>query len=130
MLCSDDIDRTTADYICSLAGKGAYVSHTSSPDYRNNVVRAYRSNSANGVITNHQLTHVSACRVLYLHCGSIECGLQGNTLLETFIIHGQTAVPGEWPWQVHLIRASSGNGVCGGTLIDPYWVVTAAHCVE
>lgn len=40
----------------------------------------------------------------------------------TEIIGGQEAVMGEFPWQVYL------NG-CGASLIDPEWVVTAAHCV-
>lgn len=31
------------------------------------------------------------------------------------------------PWQV---RIESGNLTCGGTIIDPEWVITAAHCVN
>ncbi|NXS13426.1 CTRL protease, partial [Neodrepanis coruscans] len=43
------------------------------------------------------------------------------------IVNGQTAVPGSWPWQVSL-QTRTGSHFCGGSLINEYWVVTAAHC--
>ncbi|NXY92713.1 CTRL protease, partial [Alcedo cyanopectus] len=43
------------------------------------------------------------------------------------IINGQNAAPGSWPWQVSL-QTRSGSHFCGGSLINQYWVVTAAHC--
>ncbi|XP_064015882.1 chymotrypsin-like protease CTRL-1 [Pogoniulus pusillus] len=43
------------------------------------------------------------------------------------IVNGQTATPGSWPWQVSL-QSRSGSHFCGGSLINEYWVVTAAHC--
>lgn len=47
---------------------------------------------------------------------------------------GREATPGAWPWQAALVRSSYENAYsgqfCGGTLIDPEWVLTAAHCVE
>jgi len=45
----------------------------------------------------------------------------------TRVIAGKTAVRGSWPWQILLMYG--GQGICGGTLIAPQWVVTAAHCV-
>ncbi|KAM7428099.1 hypothetical protein ABFA07_020874 [Porites harrisoni] len=45
------------------------------------------------------------------------------------IVGGSVARVNSWPWQVMLIR-TSGSQFCGGSLVDPYWVVTAAHCIS
>ena len=44
------------------------------------------------------------------------------------IIGGQRAIRGAWPWQISLYRNDQFQ--CGGSLINPDWIVTATHCVE
>ncbi len=48
------------------------------------------------------------------------------------IVGGQLAALGAWPWQIALyIQGNSGYyAMCGGSLIAPDWVLTAAHCVR
>lgn len=45
------------------------------------------------------------------------------------IVGGVTAPKHSWPWQAMLMTKSKSQ-FCGGTLVHPNWVVTAAHCVE
>ena len=54
------------------------------------------------------------------------CGVRPSS---TRIVGGTHAKANSWPWQVMLIN-SYGSQFCGGSLVDPYWVVTAAHCVD
>lgn len=50
------------------------------------------------------------------------------------IIDGVIATDGEFPWQVSLEVLHPSFGFlghwCGGVLIDEYWVLSAAHCIN
>ena len=47
------------------------------------------------------------------------------------IVGGTDAQPGSWPWQVLLdTKAFPGPVWCGGSILNRYWIVTAAHCFD
>ncbi|XP_056905456.1 transmembrane protease serine 13a isoform X1 [Takifugu flavidus] len=71
-----------------------------------------------------RVTVSSSCpdqQTVSLQC--LDCGLQRST---SRIIGGSMAQPGQWPWQLTL--HFMGSHVCGGILISPDFVLTAAHC--
>jgi len=62
---------------------------------------------------------------------SNDCGrrflLYSNIRRSRRIVGGRESFPNSWPWMVALFF----NGTklsCGGSLIKPSWVITAAHC--
>ncbi|XP_019882307.1 mite allergen Der p 3-like [Camponotus floridanus] len=48
---------------------------------------------------------------------------------ESRIINGKDVAPGEIPYQVSLQTKRSSH-ICGGSILNEYYVITAAHCVE
>jgi V8-like Glu-specific endopeptidase len=57
--------------------------------------------------------------------------LRGDRTLSKRVVGGETASPGRFPYFSFLsIKASSGRYQCGGTLIYPDVVMSAAHCYQ
>jgi len=54
--------------------------------------------------------------------------------LSPYVVGGSNATAGAFPWMVALLRADTPNALdaqfCGGTLVLPDVVVTAAHCLD
>ncbi|XP_048471463.1 transmembrane protease serine 5-like [Rhincodon typus] len=61
-------------------------------------------------------------KVIKLKCS--DCGEKHDF---SMIVGGQEAKMGNWPWQVTLYN--NYQHMCGGSIINRYWIITAAHCV-
>lgn len=67
-----------------------------------------------------------------------QCGVGGNVLrtkpdvIITRIHGGWPADRHEWPWIARIIGPAPkfGNFHCGGSLVGPKHILTAAHCVD
>ncbi|KAM7413079.1 hypothetical protein PAMA_020453 [Pampus argenteus] len=57
---------------------------------------------------------------------SLSCSDCGQVSSQDRIVGGKDAFIEDWPWQVSLQQG--GHHTCGGSLVSPRWVVTAAHC--
>ncbi|XP_068441410.1 transmembrane protease serine 13a [Clinocottus analis] len=120
-VCSKDWDKTSADLTCRQLGfKGSHVTKAITSQES---IGLTLTSSSSSFIQGH-VSVSSSCpdqKTVSLQC--VDCGQQQSTAR---IIGGSEAKEGQWPWQVSLHY--KGNHICGGVLIAPYYVLTAAHC--
>ncbi|XP_060593201.1 CUB and peptidase domain-containing protein 2-like [Ruditapes philippinarum] len=59
-----------------------------------------------------------------------ECGTTAiqDSLIQPFIINGRDTTIEEWPW--YGVLRVNGTFLCGASLIDSNWAITASHCIR
>ncbi|XP_006870918.1 PREDICTED: transmembrane protease serine 2 [Chrysochloris asiatica] len=129
-VCRDDWNENYGRAACRDMGyKHTYYSSKGVVDNSGAVSYMKLNASAGNVDLYKKLFHSDVCSsktVVSLRC--IDCGVTAKMTRQSRIVGGDSAALGDWPWQVSL--HVQGVHVCGGSIITPEWIVTAAHCVE
>ncbi|XP_038616447.1 transmembrane protease serine 3 [Tachyglossus aculeatus] len=132
-VCSENWKDHYGNVACSQLGFSSYIS--SRPIRVGAIEEEFRAEfvSVNHWLPDSQVTFLHHAMYLREECASdqaiilkcVACGLRvGYT---SRIVGGNVSLPMQWPWQVSL--QFQGYHLCGGSLITPVWIVTAAHCV-
>ncbi|KAM9733731.1 transmembrane protease serine 13a [Menidia menidia] len=120
-VCYKGWDDNYADQVCSQLGfRRSYTSKGIQSQQTTALTLTSKSSSPIQGLVNVS----SSCpnqETVSLQC--VDCGKQQST---SRIIGGSVAKEGQWPWQVSLHYR--GSHVCGGVLISPDFVLSAAHC--
>ncbi|XP_071821569.1 complement factor B-like isoform X1 [Apostichopus japonicus] len=56
-----------------------------------------------------------------------ECGVSPRRISRRDSVEDTRAKLGDWPWQIYI---DIYNNICGGTLIEANWILTAASCLH
>ncbi|XP_036049497.1 transmembrane protease serine 4 [Onychomys torridus] len=70
-----------------------------------------------------QMKNVSGPCLSLVSLSCLECG---RSLKTPRVVGGVEASVDSWPWQVSI--QYDRQHVCGGSILDPSWILTAAHC--
>ncbi|XP_075776401.1 transmembrane protease serine 3 [Pelodiscus sinensis] len=132
-VCSDDWKEEKGNATCKRLGFSSYVSSGYLPaaaieeEFQRHFVSASHWLSADQVTSLHNASHLreecTSGNIITLKC--LECGTRSR--FSSRIVGGNASSPKQWPWQVSL--QFEGFHLCGGSIITPRWIITAAHCV-
>ncbi|KAJ8375839.1 hypothetical protein SKAU_G00064190 [Synaphobranchus kaupii] len=120
-VCSQGWDQGYADQTCAQMGfrKSYKTGSIEGKPFTALTVTSRGTDPIHGMV--NISTSCPGQQTVSLEC--VDCGKQQST---SRIVGGTVAQGGRWPWQVSLHYL--GSHVCGGSLVAPDFVVTAAHC--
>ncbi|XP_004842498.2 transmembrane protease serine 3 [Heterocephalus glaber] len=132
-MCADDWKGPYAGVACAQLGFPSYVG---SGDLRVDLLEPQFQGdfvSINHLLPDDRVTALHHSVYMREGCASghvvtVKCTVCGlRTGYSPRIVGGNASSPAQWPWQVSL--QFQGYHLCGGSVITPQWIITAAHCV-
>lgn len=130
-ICTENWSENWSSGVCSSFGSGdtiavSYVTLASSDIFLkiSSISLSFSYNLSYLDIT----SNCSNKNAVRLTCSPSTCGQQNYSSIVPFIIRGDLATEGQWPW----LAALHYNGVyiCSAILITSDWIMTAAHCIR
>ncbi|KAM4016318.1 transmembrane protease serine 13 [Anomaloglossus baeobatrachus] len=122
-VCSTGVNSDFASYVCQRFGFQETPTVSQVPMSDN--VGLFSSGSSNTIQGGLDSQVCPSRQYLSVRCS--DCGLQQRS---SRIIGGTVAQLGDWPWQVS-VQIHTNNQfehICGGTIINNRYVLSAAHC--
>ncbi|XP_058519821.1 transmembrane protease serine 4 isoform X1 [Ochotona princeps] len=123
-VCFDNFSTSLAKAACRKMG----YSSTSKPTFRDVKIGPGQRLDVVEVTENSQKLQVqnSSRPCLSGSLVSLSCINCGQSSKSPRVVGGEEASMYSWPWQVSIQYQK--QHVCGGSILDPHWILTAAHC--